>query len=588
MKTTTTIKRTTACCLRHSSNIMPCIIFLIIGLVAYTPETCAFASIALRPPPISLTATVVPPLPPSPVSHQTAVVVGGGPVGLATALMLSNPPHSMNVTVLEQSKGETSVAMYDPRKAYLYNINPRGLAWFDGHPDALAKLKHSGSAAVGGFGNFVVVPADPSQPIPPPKAASASGNITTFSAKRPSYWIRRHATIELLQDCLVEQEMDRQQLGLSDIGSVTVVAGQRFAGVSVNDSDGSVTVETTDGRHYAANLVVAADGIDSAVRLYLASCREQSWLASRRRSFGVKRYRSPSTGLRIKSLQFPSNFTVHDSDGSMLKTESETLYSIKSIHTGPRNFISMGLLPTKEQHGIRPTNIITRPNHQVWKLQNASQVKAWFQAAFPRMDFDSLVDDTEWERFAAASGTKFPYCQHSKGVAVSSPDGQAGVALVGDSAHAFPPDIGQGINAGLMDVIALDRALRGDDIVKGNATGRFPASLGQALDRYQRNRVPEHRALIRLARFGAPYQYNQPWRRDRLGKKMWTANVVFRVALHKLSRGLIPRTAILMAQDSKLTFRQVMRRADSTVLIIKASLLLSTFWFLARRLALLA
>jgi 2-polyprenyl-6-methoxyphenol hydroxylase-like FAD-dependent oxidoreductase len=186
----------------------------------------------------------------------------------------------------------------------------------------------------------------------------------------------------------------------------------------------------------------------------------------------------------------------------------------------------MGLLPTKEQHGIRPTNIITRPNHQVWKLQNASQVKAWFQAAFPRMDFDSLVDDTEWERFAAASGTKFPYCQHSKGVAVSSPDGQAGVALVGDSAHAFPPDIGQGINAGLMDVIALDRALRGDDIVKGNATGRFPASLGQALDRYQRNRVPEHRALIRLARFGAPYQYNQPWRRDRLGKRcgrpMWS------------------------------------------------------------------
>lgn len=540
----------------------------------------------------------------SPVHHQTAIVVGGGPVGLATALTLSNPPHCMNVTVLEQTEGQAAVSEYDPTKAYLYNINPRGLAWLKGFPDAMQKLQTAGSEAAGGFGNLVIVPADPATPLPEPKAASVSGNITTFSEKRQSYWIPRHCMVDLLQECLEEQEMDRSQLvGLTDtIGAVAVLAGKEFASMTTDDdATGQVTVATKDGSQFTANLVVAADGIDSAVRNCLAakpatatdtttpasSSSSSSWLFGKRRSFGVKRYRSPATGLRIKSLQFPPDFTIPNADASLVQTESETLYSIKGLNTGPTNFVSLGLLPVKDPKMVRPTNIITRPNHDIWKLTTAAEVKAWFVAAFPRLQWDDLVDNVEWERFATAKGTSFPYCQHSKGVAVSSLNGNAGVVLVGDAAHAFPPDIGQGINAGLTDVVALDRALRGEDIANGNVTSTLPATLGEALDRYQRNRVPEHRALIRLARFGAPYQYNQSWRRDRLAKKLWTGNVVFRMALNKISRGLIPPVAILLAQDNMLTYRQVMRRADSTARIVKASMLASVAWFVAKRMAFL-
>jgi hypothetical protein len=38
--------------------------------------------------------------------------------------------------------------------------------------------------------------------------------------------------------------------------------------------------------------------------------------------------------------------------------------------------------------------------------------------------------------------------------------------------------------------------------------------------------------------------------------------VAFRLLLNKLSFGIIPPAAIMMAQNNKLTFRQVMRRAD--------------------------
>ena len=34
-----------------------------------------------------------------------------------------------------------------------------------------------------------------------------------------------------------------------------------------------------------------------------------------------------------------------------------------------------------------------------------------------------------------------------------------GVILMGDALHSFPPDLGQGVNSGLEDVVELDRAL---------------------------------------------------------------------------------------------------------------------------------
>ena len=51
---------------------------------------------------------------------------------------------------------------------------------------------------------------------------------------------------------------------------------------------------------------------------------------------------------------------------------------------------------------------------------------------------------------------------------IASDDGGCGVCLVSDAIHAFPPDIGHGVNAGLADVVALDRALKGQDTVSGD------------------------------------------------------------------------------------------------------------------------
>lgn len=113
-------------------------------------------------------------------------------------------------------------------------------------------------------------------------------------------------------------------------------------------------------------------------------------------------------------------------------------------------------------------------------------MRQWFQKTFPRLPLsdDSVISTQEWDRFAQAEGTRFPPCQYSPAIQISSENGEAGIVLVGDALHAFPPDIGQGINSGLEDAIALDKALRTE-------TKHEIKSLGSRLQDYENERLPE-------------------------------------------------------------------------------------------------
>ena len=423
------------------------------------------------------------------------------------------------------------------------------------------------------------------------KKEGGSLNVQDDKAKARGYWLPRHEMVNLMSECIDEHNSQNDsckievlmgQECVDVLPTKRVSAGQNVACVKVrNAKDGSLKL-------LEAKLVVGADGMNSKVRECLGRAPNTLWRQSSSstkgtfnpKKFLLKKWTSPASHLRIKVLQLPPQFEIPNAPGfPAVKTNSEDIYAFRSVNTGPRDYLSLGLLPMKDNNAVRPTNIVTRPDHEVWEIKDGASMQAYFQKAFPRFNFSKggMISDEEFERFAKAEGTRFPPCQFSEGLAVWDESGTCGVALVGDAIHAFSPDIGQGVNAGLVDVACLDRALRGLDTTTGKdieqpGKADKKESLQTSLERYQKEHAPEIAALIRLARFGAPYQYNQPHRADRILKKFWTANVVLRLLLNKLTFGLVQPQCIILAGNNDLTFRQVMRRADLTTALFKTIL----------------
>lgn len=469
-----------------------------------------------------------------------AVIVGGGPAGMATALMLAKRGWQ-NITVLEK---RPSADYYEPDKSFSYQIDGRGQKFTD-LCNLTAKLADLSVPSTDFY--FTLIRKNGTRKTS--KLPIADTN------RKPAYWLPRASFVKLLYQEIVEHWQD----------SVRVLFQTQCQEIKQNDTCLEIIAESVDQKQFifTPNLVVGCDGLNSIVRQTL-----HQWEQDESNNFKMQQFNSPSAGLKYKVLTLPPQFPLSEKKEDISK--SIMAYGIRSIFKERKKAISLGLLPLKDSNTPRTANIITYPDHQIWQLKNPEAVENFFKQAFPQIPIQKMLSRQEIARFTASEGGIFPlpqYCSRLYRIWGQLENNQGtAVILLGDAVHCFPPDIGQGVNSALEDVYLLYETLAA---TKDN--------LSQALPHYQNIRQEDIKALIRLVKISYPWQYNQ----NVLQKRLWSINFLLRLLLNKIFPFLISPHSFLLLQQHELSYAEILLRSDRTtkILFILIGLLLFTLVF---------
>ncbi len=238
-----------------------------------------------------------------------AAIVGGGPAGLATVLMLAKRGWK-NIIVLEK---RPSADYYEPDKSFLYQIDGRGQKFTDfiGLTDQLAKL------SVPNTEFYLTV-------IRSNGKRKTSKLPITNPNRKTAYWLPRRAFLLLLYQ---EIECNWQHC-ITVLFNTDCVEINRIAKDNNESELLQIIGQGENGKvfRFEPRLLVGCDGINSILRQTLSQ-----WDESDR--FQMKQFPSPSAGLRYKVLTIPPKFPL-DRSGSEYAV-CNMAYAIRGHSKGP-------------------------------------------------------------------------------------------------------------------------------------------------------------------------------------------------------------------------------------------------------------
>eukprot|EP01024_Parvocaulis_polyphysoides_P001909 TRINITY_DN10556_c2_g1_i21.p1 TRINITY_DN10556_c2_g1~~TRINITY_DN10556_c2_g1_i21.p1 ORF type:complete len:379 (-),score=27.94 TRINITY_DN10556_c2_g1_i21:81-1076(-) len=285
--------------------------------------------------------------------ENEVVIVGGGPAGMAAALMLAKRGWT-NITLLEK---RSSAQFFDPEKSYTYTIDCRGQQFTD-------YMNFTDELAVVGL------PSSQAQ-INRVKSDGKLYQSPKFrqTLEKDSYLLTRNFLLEIMFDVLQQKYKS----------NVTLHYNVNLVEMNISEKDEvlEISYKNDQGENQKLNpiLVIGCDGANSIVRKNLEENSEG-------KKFTLKEFPSPATGLRFKTLSVPQDFVFNKQTGQF--TQTNQAYQIEGIENSENYNIRMLSLPFKNQKYLpRPVNFVAKPEHHIWTLKTGDQLLDYLQQQFP-------------------------------------------------------------------------------------------------------------------------------------------------------------------------------------------------------------
>lgn len=380
--------------------------------------------------------------------HEPVCIIGAGPSGLATAIMLAR-------------RGYKQVRVFERLSEPLPPDSPE---WVDFTRERSYNIGLSGRGQKA-LREIAVMPAVEKFCADVIGRKDWSPESKEDAPQERVYTTKSYTTKVIQRDRLAAALLSELRSNPEYAEAVTVKFNTQCQRVDLTRD--SAFVHLTDKASVGelvleSKFVIGADGTASALRDAMEA-------ASGPNKLTVTRYED-------KNVRVYRTIPLHFPPGDTKTWNSKLNFSART-----KSDINLDALPTL--NGPMLAVVLYRPwDTRVTGLKGKEDAKAFFQSTLPM--FSSVLRDDDLERFAKKECSKLPR------FSFTGPRLHHGntACLLGDAIHTVKPYFGLGVNSAFEDVLALDAAL-----------GKHSDDVPKALKDYSRTRAAEARAMVQIS-----------------------------------------------------------------------------------------
>ena len=388
------------------------------------------------------------------------VIIGAGPVGLVTAIGLSQLDGIEKIIILERCSEEYIKETYPTSTSFCYNLTTHVFNKLQN--ENILTFDRLGRRFSHGGGNSLYIFRNDNQN---PKK---NNFLKRFFVG--TYWFQRRD----LMNVLIETAESNSK--------IQIVWGVKIVDISPTPSDNIciTTIYNESESIFNSKIIIACDGANSFVRSVLHKLTNQQ-------RFKTITGKQISTGLLFKSLllNLPEDLIEHGALGIINDKNNKSFAAIYEQTAASKRLC--GFVRVSEDDPLFQADLDEKSLRNILKENT------------PHFPWEQVLSSEDAQSFCnAGSGIRFPKLCYSTDAVWKNENENQFICLAGDAMHSFPPDTGQGVNASFLDSLRLIELLR-----------KYPNNLAKAMREYENETVREAESICKISPLFSPYQYPQ-------------------------------------------------------------------------------